>query len=386
MSGGGDRGAFEAGAIAHLVLDRKCDFQEISGISVGGLNAAVLAQARREADPAVSRAEFAKQAEALVDVWLSIRSSREVYKPRRFGGIRTFVFSGDSLNDFMPLRRLIGRTISIDRLREGRTARVGVVSLRDAVYREVDSGSGSTPDNFLDYVYAGAVLPIIGRPVRIRDGDATQQYVDASLRHITPILGYFRICSGEADQADGMVNFLPCDDTRVPRHEKIEQLFIVLTSPYTPGSDLLPLPDGWARQGAPAKSAKRAVPYVISALNDNTFRDDLDLALFANNVLAWQLAAPLDLPGVTSFHLDSYNSGRPYTVAITAPKRELVEFGASLDFSPAAIRQQVHDGCMAADEMMQARFHLASMAGDCERRFPVAITNGSTTQVASDRK
>ena len=38
LSGGGAKGAFEAGAIYHLVVDRHCDFKEMSGVSVGALN------------------------------------------------------------------------------------------------------------------------------------------------------------------------------------------------------------------------------------------------------------------------------------------------------------------------------------------------------------
>ncbi|HXZ80332.1 MAG TPA: patatin-like phospholipase family protein, partial [Terriglobales bacterium] len=45
LSGGGVKGAFEAGAIYHLVVLRGCDFQDFAGVSVGALNAAMLAQA-----------------------------------------------------------------------------------------------------------------------------------------------------------------------------------------------------------------------------------------------------------------------------------------------------------------------------------------------------
>src|SRR2546425_9394207 len=45
LSGGGAKGAFEAGAVYHLVVHRGCDFTDLSGVSAGALNAAFLAQA-----------------------------------------------------------------------------------------------------------------------------------------------------------------------------------------------------------------------------------------------------------------------------------------------------------------------------------------------------
>jgi len=38
LSGGGVKGAFEAGAVYHLVVLRGCDFQDFAGISVGALS------------------------------------------------------------------------------------------------------------------------------------------------------------------------------------------------------------------------------------------------------------------------------------------------------------------------------------------------------------
>jgi hypothetical protein len=37
LSGGGLKGAFQAGATYHLIVHRHCDFHEIAGVSVGSL-------------------------------------------------------------------------------------------------------------------------------------------------------------------------------------------------------------------------------------------------------------------------------------------------------------------------------------------------------------
>src|SRR5512146_1350271 len=73
LSGGGAKGAFEAGAIYHLVVHRHCDYKEISGVSVGALNGAFLAQAASSSDPGLSLRNLVEQAEELAKVWESIK-------------------------------------------------------------------------------------------------------------------------------------------------------------------------------------------------------------------------------------------------------------------------------------------------------------------------
>src|SRR6185503_6293752 len=63
LGSGGSRGAFEVGAIYHLVVHRGCDFAEVSGTSIGALNAALLAQAARSGDRARSLANLQAAAE-----------------------------------------------------------------------------------------------------------------------------------------------------------------------------------------------------------------------------------------------------------------------------------------------------------------------------------
>jgi predicted acylesterase/phospholipase RssA len=82
LSGGGLKGAFQAGAIYHLVVHRHCDFREIAGVSVGSLNAAVLAQAKRDENPDASLKNMSERAEKLVDIWQGIHSSKQIFKRR----------------------------------------------------------------------------------------------------------------------------------------------------------------------------------------------------------------------------------------------------------------------------------------------------------------
>src|SRR3954453_24102874 len=78
LSGGGLKGAFQAGAVYHFIVHRHCDFREIAGVSVGSLNAVVLAQAPRDENPEASLKNMSVRAEKLVDLLRNIHSSKQI--------------------------------------------------------------------------------------------------------------------------------------------------------------------------------------------------------------------------------------------------------------------------------------------------------------------
>src|SRR5215469_13995273 len=99
LSGGGLKGAFEAGAVYHLVVQRGCDFHDFAGISVGALNAAVLAQAPPSEDETESHANLAHRSEQLVGLWESFKGPRDILRHHRFGTVRTMAFGAEAIND-----------------------------------------------------------------------------------------------------------------------------------------------------------------------------------------------------------------------------------------------------------------------------------------------
>src|SRR5215469_14823838 len=89
LSGGGLKGAFEAGAVYHLVVQRGCDFHDFAGISVGALNAAVLAQAPPSEDEVASHARLAQRSEQVVSLWEGFKGPRGILRHHVFGTVRT---------------------------------------------------------------------------------------------------------------------------------------------------------------------------------------------------------------------------------------------------------------------------------------------------------
>ncbi len=161
LSGGGAKGPFEVGAERVLREEKGYRWDRIFGVSVGALNATLLAQ---------------QQYQRLKDVWFTIREE-DVY--RKFSWVRVAwrlaVEKKLGAYDNRPLRDLIQKNAAGNAFRV--PAHVGRVSLITGEYESVGSDS---PD-FLDAVYESATMPIIWESV------GSKAYVDGGLRNVTPL-------------------------------------------------------------------------------------------------------------------------------------------------------------------------------------------------------
>lgn len=410
MSGGGLKGAFQAGAVYHLIIHRHCDFREFSGVSVGSLNAVILAQAARDENPDASLKNLTERAEKLVKVWQDIRSSKQILKPRWPGwmwalAVRYGLFGVESVNTFDPLMKLIHDNVDVDALAErGRPVRVGSVSFWDGTYREV--GPNATfPNNdrkyFLNYVYASALIPVVGKMPRIQQSEEESdprrwpQYGDGGILNNTPIFNYFRKCSPQ-DQTADETRCLAWLRAGTPAPQEVQQLFVVVTAPFTKHVDTHPIPPKLLSRGSQqVTDGRKILLRTIDLILETDFREDLTLMLESNAVLAWRkqiydaATAGLGPEQRTefdqkfaeinrSFPLHSYNEppdggpSLPYDAVVVAPDKVYAE---SFEVDPENIALQLHSGCLEADLMMQAEFHMASRKEKCLARFPLTNTN-----------
>ena len=417
LSGGGAKGAFEAGATYHLVIHRGCDFKDFSGVSAGALNVAYLAQAPVQGD---SLANLQKQALGLVDLWRNIRGAKQVMRGKFLAVPRLLIFGTESVKNFTPLRTLIQREVSPEALlHSGREVHLGTVSFYDGTYREVtpDSPQLLTPAQFLDYIYASALIPVYGTMPRIQehkdqppDSEYWSQFSDGGVRHPTPVAGYFPVCGVKTSLL--LQQFLrvvpappapPSPPTRVdvfcdpdrpapatPPHRNLTQLFVLIANPYDPASDHLP-PPGCCRDPKGVRhvrNGKEVLWRTLEVVLNSPYRWDLSYALMANDslrsrsdLLDWARANlnPKALDQFTrefgdeSFPVGSYHSSPdanwslPYDIVLVTPKKE---YGGTYQFDPANIRKQLHEGCLTADATMKAQFQLASMKTQCDTDFP----------------
>jgi len=408
LSGGGVKGAFEAGAIYHLVVQRGCDFGEFSGVSVGALNAVFLAQAQEASDANESQAKLVDQSEALVSLWQSLRSSHDFARNRPLATLRFGLFGLDSLVDFTPLRHLEDNNISPKKLKQGRPVRIGVVSFDDGQYHEILSKPRLSTErkvNFLEYLYASSIPPVFGRLPRIAAGDpanALNQFADGGLRHITPVNSYFVECNTTAPPTrllavseESAIDNCSSAVEALPAHELVQQLFVIVTSPYSRNSDYLPLAEGAGARNRPRQitDGRKVLNRTLEVMDDSTYRRDLDSLLLKNDLLRWRWhayqrmllnVAPEQLIETrqrflgSGASLESYNRdpgdigapSLPYEIGLVVPRKEFADLRNILKFSRSTIQEQLYCGCMAANEMMEAQFGLPSLANRCSERFP----------------
>ncbi|MSR07635.1 MAG: hypothetical protein EXR93_11300 [Gemmatimonadetes bacterium] len=171
MSGGSARGAFEAGAADYLIRQRNLSFDVITGVSVGSLNGAKLAQAK-------GQAELEKEMAELHDLWLGITSAKDFYKKSILGPV-VLAFR-NHLYDLGPTAKTLKKQVDPDRLRKsGRELRVGAVSLETGAYHSVTQDE---PD-LHQWILASIATPVVFPPATI--GGA--HWVDGGLRDITPL-------------------------------------------------------------------------------------------------------------------------------------------------------------------------------------------------------
>jgi hypothetical protein len=391
LSGGGAKGAFEAGAAYHLIVHRGCDFTEIVGNSVGAINGALLAQAPRASEAAVSLANLSAAAERLVDEWAALGSPRDVMRTRPLGKIRFALFGLDSVADLTPLQQFIHERVAVENLSAGRELRVGVTTFVDGRYREIVLNSADNAESAHEIIFGSAVVPLFGRMVRALpppSSAAPLQLADGSLRHSTPVTSYFSACR-EAGAPNAAPLCVPLGGGDTPPHPRTEQLFVVVTSPFARRSDLRPVVDARAfdRGGDTITDGRQILVRMFDLLVDTMYRDDLDDMLTYNDLLAWHARAVAAGTTLPPFPLASYNPADeaagshslPYEIVLVGPQREDSDPMTIFNVEPATQRRQLFCGCIAADDAMRAQFALPLMADRCAARFTgLADTRGTT--------
>ncbi len=105
LEGGGDKGAYQAGAIKGLVdnvPNGEVEWDVVTGISVGSINAAALS--------IFSPGDEKAGSDFLVNTWRSIKGSKDIYQNWFAGPLEGLVFK-TGLFDTTPLRNIIKETV-----------------------------------------------------------------------------------------------------------------------------------------------------------------------------------------------------------------------------------------------------------------------------------
>lgn len=169
LSGGGGRGAYEAG-VAKACAERDFHFDWIVGTSIGALNAALVGQ---------------NDLEMLETMWRKIRTS-DVYKLPDPAHLRRVIFGQQlGLLNTDPLEKLLRSSIDINKLKAGKT-KVGFVTtdLCGLHTRVITGDEIDTQDDLIDVLMASSAIPLLFPPRRLH-GEGC--WMDGGLVRNTPI-------------------------------------------------------------------------------------------------------------------------------------------------------------------------------------------------------
>jgi predicted acylesterase/phospholipase RssA len=381
LSGGGAKGAFEVGAVYHLIVHRHCDFQDISGVSVGALNGAILAQAATDGD---STKNMEAAARDLLNVWLGLKGNDDIYKKRFLGMFGFALFGRESVYDSEPLARLIAKKVNPTQIGDsGRAFRVGIVSMNTGIYHEILAPTSEGDDRcrlnrdgkFRAAILASASMPALFPKVYIRNVDSIvdcdndvarkapadrsfEGFVDGGTSHITPIAGYFL-----SDSFSPTLRFIPesapPDQPVRPRdppiipHEvpgHIQELFAVLASAYDPYNACPTNEAGCVIDNKDLPSGLGWLNPLLGRLLNSPQRWDVNYATTAQQALIWHDAERGDSQELVQFPIHSANDDAAYSqFVILSPVHQPIPIEDSLDFSPSTIAKSIELGCLAAN-------------------------------------
>jgi NTE family protein len=184
LSGGGSKGAWQLGVLKKLMGEQGNDYEILTGVSVGALNAAGLAQTK------LGNPELA--VEWLINFWLEkVTSTKAIHKSwKPFG--KLMAPWKPSIFDSRPLHKLFkdnfDQQLVID---SGRKIAVGTVSMDTGEVRY----ARETDDNFADWVLASSSYPVFLTPLEIEG----QLWSDGGVKEVTPIGEAIRMGADEID-------------------------------------------------------------------------------------------------------------------------------------------------------------------------------------------
>lgn len=182
LSGGGSKGAYQAGALKYILGELKVSYDAFCGVSVGAINCAILAM--------FSSGEEKESINYLLDLWNNIGNS-SIYK-RWFPLGALHILWKHSFYDSSPLHTVIRDRIDLKKIRaSGKKATAGTVSLSSGKYTIFDQDS----DHFIDAVIASASFPGMLPPVKFLG----QLWTDGGVKEISPIKKAIEMGADEID-------------------------------------------------------------------------------------------------------------------------------------------------------------------------------------------
>jgi NTE family protein len=173
LSGGGANGAFEVGALQHILGDLKIHYDVVCGVSVGALNGAILAQ--------YPEGQEAAAIDHLTNVWKQVNRDEDIYKKWCGGWLWHLpALWHHSIYSTSALRKIVEEHLNLVQLRtSGKDLKVGAVCWGTGEYKVWNQVNSCIAEAIL----ASSSFPLFFEPVKVEG----VWYTDGGLRDITPI-------------------------------------------------------------------------------------------------------------------------------------------------------------------------------------------------------
>lgn len=167
LSGGGIKGAYQAGAIWYLVHVLGCDFNHFYGTSTGAVTAAFLSQARNHEELKALTNDLVKQYRQMKPEGIAEKrflGKLRILMPTWLGGVNglyTLKPLADRLSREIDVKRVNNLTVISASLQTGRM-RLTVSDNRTLTDDAVE------PDSILNFVLGSASVPVVVEPRNVR--------------------------------------------------------------------------------------------------------------------------------------------------------------------------------------------------------------------------
>lgn len=189
LSGGGTKGIFQLGALDYLIRERREQFRIICGVSVGALNATMVAQGLDYFEKL--KAIWMRQAEAGIElIQERFTLAGKVISAVLPGGIlyhRLGEING--IQDNTGLRETIDentRDLQNNLKKTGTHLRIGVVSLQTGKYYALNPVDTALAPHAAEVILASTAIPIVFSPGEF-PYNGSEQWIDGGINQVTPI-------------------------------------------------------------------------------------------------------------------------------------------------------------------------------------------------------
>jgi predicted patatin/cPLA2 family phospholipase len=181
LEGGGDKGAYQAGAIKGLidsVPSGRIEWDVITGVSVGALNGAGLS--------IFAQGDEKTAVDFIINIWKNISGDGDIYKNWWLGPLYGLFFESGLYNT-EPLDKLLSILLENKQLK--RDFVIGSTNIETGMYERF-SNENITPEQIREAILASTAFPVIFPNVQFRG----TTYIDGGVKHSVDIAAGIHTC------------------------------------------------------------------------------------------------------------------------------------------------------------------------------------------------